>query len=212
MSNVLTQDEPLRLAVLVSGGGTTMVNLAQYIDQGELNATIEVVISSSANAKGVERAESRGYRTHVVDRKAYPTSEAMSEAIWPVIRDSNADLVCMAGFLCLISIPQDFQNRVMNIHPSLLPSFGGKGMYGKRVHQAVLDAGCKVSGCTVHFANEEYDRGPIIVQRTCPVEDGDTADTLASRVFEQECAAYPEAIRLFHAGRLNVEGGRVRAT
>jgi folate-dependent phosphoribosylglycinamide formyltransferase PurN len=110
----------------------------------------------------------------------------------------------------MLEIPKDFENRIMNIHPALLPSFGGKGMYGLRVHQAVLDAGCKVSGCTVHFVNQEYDNGPIILQRCCPVLENDTAPELAHRVFEQEKLAYPEAIRLFAAGRLHVEGPRVR--
>ena len=117
----------------------------------------------------------------------------------------NVDLVCLAGWLCLLEIPPKYQGRVMNIHPALLPSFGGKGMFGARVHQAVLDHGCKMSGCTVHFVDAGYDTGPIIIQRTCPVLDDDTAETLAHRVFEEEKIAYPQAIRLFQAGRLKVQ-------
>ena len=116
----------------------------------------------------------------------------------------------MAGFLQLVLIPEDFRNRVFNIHPALIPAFCGKGYYGHRVHEAVLASGAKVSGCTVHFADNEYDHGPIIVQRTVPVLDDDTAETLAQRVFVEECEAYPEAIRLFAEGRLRIEGKRVR--
>jgi folate-dependent phosphoribosylglycinamide formyltransferase PurN len=118
----------------------------------------------------------------------------------------------MAGFLQLITIPEDFQHRVMNIHPALIPAFSGKGFYGHHVHEAALAMGVKVSGCTVHFADNQYDHGPIILQRVVPVLDDDTPDTLAARVFEQESEAYPEAIRLFADGRLTVEGRRVRVT
>src|SRR5262249_1110183 len=124
--------------------------------------------------------------------------------IFDLVRQSGADLVCMAGFLQLLPIPDDFRGRVMNIHPALLPAFGGKGMCGRRVHEAVLSAGEKGSGCTVHFAGREYDHGPIIVQRTVPVLEGDTPETLAARVFEQECEAYPEAIRMVAEGRILV--------
>ncbi|MHC4325004.1 MAG: phosphoribosylglycinamide formyltransferase, partial [Planctomycetota bacterium] len=120
---------------------------------------------------------------------------------------ANVDLVIQGGWLCLWKIPDRYENRVMNIHPALLPSFGGKGMWGHHVHEAVLKAGCKVSGCTVHFCTNEYDKGPIIVQRTCKVENKDTPDTLAARVFEQECIAYPKAIELFTEGKLSVENG-----
>jgi folate-dependent phosphoribosylglycinamide formyltransferase PurN len=115
----------------------------------------------------------------------------------------------MAGWLSLLEIPPAMTGKIMNIHPALLPSFGGRGMYGRRVHQAVLDHGCKVSGCTVHFVDQSYDNGPIIVQRTCPVLDDDTAQTLASRVFEEEKIAYPMAIEMYREGRLRVEGRRV---
>jgi folate-dependent phosphoribosylglycinamide formyltransferase PurN len=116
----------------------------------------------------------------------------------------------MAGFLKFLPIPDDFRNRVLNIHPALIPSFCGHGYYGRRVHEAVLASGVKVTGCTVHFADNEYDHGPIVLQRTVPVLDDDTPDTLAQRVFEQECEAYPEAIQLFAERRLVVEGRRVK--
>jgi folate-dependent phosphoribosylglycinamide formyltransferase PurN len=125
------------------------------------------------------------------------------------VRSFAPDLVCFAGWLHLLPIADDFRLKVLNIHPSLLPAFGGKGMYGHRVHEAVLAYGAKVSGCTVHYADDTYDTGPILVQKCVPVEEGDDPDTLAARVFTAECEAYPEAIRLIAAGRVRVEGRRV---
>jgi phosphoribosylglycinamide formyltransferase 1 len=129
--------------------------------------------------------------------------------VWNAVRHANPDLVCLAGWLHLLPIPDDLRHRVLNIHPSLLPAFGGKGMYGRHVHEAVLAYGAKVSGCTVHFADDSYDTGPILVQKCVPVLTGDTPDTLAARVFAAECEAYPEAIRLIAAGGVTVEGRRV---
>ena len=123
---------------------------------------------------------------------------------------ASVDLVIQAGFLSLWYVPPQYDGRVMNIHPALLPAFGGHGMFGHHVHEAVLAAGCKVSGCTVHFVTNEYDAGPIIVQKAVAVHEGDDADALAARVFEQECVAYPEAIRLFAQGKLRIEGKTVR--
>lgn len=198
--------QPLRLAVLLSGGGTTLANLAAKIDAGELDAELAVAISS--NTAAFERLEARNLPVpaHLLTRKAFSDTAAFSQAVFNVIRDADVDLVCLAGFLCLLSIPDDYAWRVLNIHPALLPAFGGKGMYGHHVHEAVLAAGCKVSGCTVHFADQTYDTGPILVQRTCPVEADDTPDTLAARVFEQECLAYPEAIRLIAQGKVTIDG------
>src|SRR6516162_1311156 len=201
---------PIRLAVLLSGNGTTLQNLLDHIADGELAAKIVQVVSSRTDAFGIERARQAGVPTAVVNRKDCADADEFSRRIFELIRQSQADLVCMAGFLHLLPIPDDFQHRVMNIHPALLPAFGGKGLYGHHVHEAVLNAGAKVSGCTVHFADNEYDHGPIIVQRSIPVLETDTPETLAFRVFEQECAAYPEAIRLFAEGKLHVEGQRVR--
>ncbi|MEX2672914.1 MAG: phosphoribosylglycinamide formyltransferase [Phycisphaeraceae bacterium] len=204
------EHDPIRLAVLISGGGTTMQNLAELINAGELNARISVVVSSNDQAKGLERANNLKLPSFVVPRKGYDSPRAFSDDVFRLVRDVKADLVCLAGFLSLIHIPDDYQHQVLNIHPALLPAFGGQGMFGQHVHQAVLAAGCKVTGCTVHFADNEYDRGPILVQRTCPVEDDDTAETLAARVAEQEKLAYPEAIRLIAEGRVTIENGRTR--
>jgi folate-dependent phosphoribosylglycinamide formyltransferase PurN len=123
-----------------------------------------------------------------------------------LLDEARVDLVCLAGFLSYWIIPERYTGRVINIHPALLPAFGGKGMYGHHVHEAVLERGCKVSGCTVHFLSNEYDEGPIILQRCVPVYAEDTADDLAALVFREECIAYPEAIRLFAEGRLRIEG------
>lgn len=199
----------LRLAILLSGGGRTMLNLQEQIDAGRLNAEIVLVISSRAEVKGNDRARKIGLEPVIIRRKDYPDIADFSGRIEAELGKANVDLVVQAGWLCLWHIPAQYENRVMNIHPALLPSFGGQGMWGHHVHEAVLKAGCKVSGCTVHFCTNEYDAGPIIVQRTCQVEDDDDADTLAARVFQQECLAYPEAIRLFAEDRLKVENGIV---
>jgi formyltetrahydrofolate-dependent phosphoribosylglycinamide formyltransferase len=201
---------PLRLAVLVSGSGTTLQNLIDEVAAGRLNASIQIVIGSRPGLVGLERAAAAKIANFVVDRKSFDSCEAFSQQVFGLIDDANVDLVCLAGWLCLLELPAKYLGRIMNIHPALLPGFGGKGMFGPRVHQAVLDHGCKVSGCTVHFVDGAYDSGPIIIQRTCPVLDDDTAETLAHRVFEEERIAYPEAIRLFQAGRLKIEGRRVR--
>ena len=198
---------PLNLAVLISGSGRTMVNIARLVEQGELDARIVIVIASRPDASGIDRARELGLPVHIVPRKQYAGVEQFSDAIWSLIRPARADLVCLAGFLSLLKIPEDFTGRVINIHPALLPKFGGKGMYGHHVHEAVLAAGEAESGCTVHVCDNEYDRGEILVQQRCPVLPQDTTQTLATRVFEQECLAYPQAIRLMHR-RLQPPTGR----
>jgi phosphoribosylglycinamide formyltransferase-1 len=200
----------IRFAVLLSGQGTSLQNLLDRIAAGQLAGQVVLVVSNRGDAFGLERARKAGIPTAVVDRKACASREEFSAAIFQAVRRAKADLVCMAGFLQLLPIPPDFVDRVMNIHPALVPAFSGKGFHGSRVHQAVLEAGVKLTGCTVHFADNEYDHGPIILQRAVPVADDDTAEGLAARVFAAECEAYPEAIRLFAEGRLRVEGRRVR--
>lgn len=195
---------PLRIAGMISGGGRTLMNLASRIDRGELAASIDLVIASRENIAGVALARERGFDIRIVPKNA------PDDRITQWLLEKNIDLVCMAGYLRLMRVDPPFRGRVMNIHPSLLPKFGGQGMYGLRVHRAVLAAGETVSGCTVHFVDEQYDRGPIILQRTCPVLPSDDEHTLAARVFEQECLAYPEAVQLFAEGRLTIERGTVR--
>ncbi|MGA2496949.1 MAG: phosphoribosylglycinamide formyltransferase [Tepidisphaeraceae bacterium] len=203
---------PITLAVLASGSGTTLQNLIDLIAAGKLNARIVLFIASRPGIRAIDRAGSAGIPSHTIDRKLYTSPAPFSDDIFELIDAANPDLVCCAGWLSRLVIPARRLGRIMNIHPALLPSFGGKGMFGHHVHEAVLAHGCKVSGCTVHFVDDQYDAGPIIVQRTCPVIEGDTPDALAARVFEQEKLAYPEAIRLFQEGRLKLHGRRVEIT
>lgn len=200
----------VRLAVLLSGSGTTLQNLVDQIKSGRLDASVELVIASRPGLKGSERAAAAGLKHLVISRKSYPDVDSFSRDVFARIDEARVDLVCLAGWLSLLNIPDQYLGRMMNIHPALLPSFGGKGMYGHFVHEAVLAHGCKLSGCTVHFVDNTYDTGPIIVQRSCPVAEGDTPDTLAARVFEQEKLAYPEAIRLFGERRITIDGRRTR--
>ncbi len=199
--------KPTRLGILLSGGGRTMVNIQDRIDAGELNAEIVLVISSRGDVKGIERAEKIGLEPKIIRKKDFDDTGSFSDKIFEELKKARVDLVVQAGWLCLWQIPKEYNNRVMNIHPALLPSFGGQGMWGHHVHEAVLKAGCRISGCTVHFCTNEYDVGPIIVQRSCQVDDDDDADALAARVFEQECIAYPEAIELFCENQIVVEKG-----
>jgi len=208
VSNAIVR--PLRIAILASGGGTTMQNLLDRIAQGTLRAEIAVALSNNADAFVLHRARNAGIPGHVVNRKDAGSREEFSRQMFAHCREAKADLVCLAGFLQLIEVPDDYLGRVMNIHPSLIPAFCGKGYYGHHVHEAVIAFGAKVSGCTVHFADNQYDHGPIILQQAVPVLDNDTPETLAARVFGAECEAYPEAIQLFADGRLKIEGRRVR--
>jgi len=208
--SVHLQRPPLRLGVLISGGGRTLMNILAEIRAGRLNAEVAVVISSRSTAAGVAKARNAGLGVEIIRKKDFPDIAEFSRQIEKQLTQAKVELVVQAGWMCLWQIPPRYTNRVMNIHPALLPSFGGKGMWGHHVHRAVLDCGCKISGCTVHFCTNEYDRGPVVIQRCCEVRDGDTVDTLAARVFEQECIAYPQAIRLFHEGRLMVRDGKVK--
>ena len=202
-------DSLLKIAVLISGEGTTLHNLIEKIDSGQLPAQIVLVISTRADVGGLRYARNAAIDTLVVQRRDFSTTNAFSEAVFSACRASSAGLVALAGFLKHLLVPADFTNRVMNIHPALIPAFCGQGYYGRRVHQAVLDYGCKVTGCTVHFVDNQYDHGPVILQRSVPVCDGDAAETLAARVFEEECQAYPKALRLYAEGKLRVEGRHV---
>jgi len=204
--------QPLRIGILLSGSGTTLQNLLDRIAAGTLPARVVAVGSNKADAYGLTRAGVAGIPHFSVDRKSCVSREEFSDKLFGPLREAGAELVCLAGFLQLIRIPDDYMGRVMNIHPSLIPAFCGKGFHGQHVHEAVLASGVKLTGCTVHFADNEYDKGPIIVQKSVPVLDDDTPVTLAARVFAAECEAYPEAIRLFAEGRLRIEGRRVYST
>ncbi len=206
--------ERLKLAVLISGTGRTLKNFIDLAAENQLPIEIRLVVSSSAKAGGLKFAEEAGIATRVVRRHDFPVSaagdQAFGEIVFGACREAGVDYVAMAGFMKLAPVPLDFTGRVVNIHPALIPAFCGAGMYGDRVHQAVLDAGVRVTGCTVHFVDNEYDHGPIIWQQPVPVFEDDTADTLAKRVFEVEKEAYPHVLRLLAAGRIKLEGNLVK--
>ncbi len=200
---------PLRIAVLLSGNGTSLENLFERIDAGELCAEITVVISSKQSAFGLERARRRGVPAVAVPRKRFPDLAAFQDALHAELARHEIDLVALLGFLSLFPLRGKFEGRTINTHPALIPAFCGEGFYGRRVHEAVLASGVKVSGATVHFVDEHYDHGPIILQETVPVLEGDTPDSLAARVAALERRLVPEAIRLFAEGRLQIEANRV---
>lgn len=200
----------INLGVLISGSGNTLQNFIDQIETGKLNATIQVVISSKPDVIGLDRAKKHNIPTSVVSRSNFKDVDVFSQAINAELDKYPIDLITLAGFIHLYKIPKKFKGKVMNIHPGLIPAFCGHKYYGNKVHEAVINYGAKVSGCTVHFADNVYDNGPIIVQRCVPVFDDDIPDTLAARIFREECEAYPEAIRLFAAGRLRIEGRKVR--
>ena len=175
----------MKMAVLLSGSGRTLDNFHDRIAAGTMQGSIEVVVSNVAGVLGLEKAQKYGYPAFHAEDNA---------AINSILDDYDVDLVLLAGFLKLYEPPERLKRSVINIHPSLIPSFCGAGMYGMRVHRAVVERGVKVSGCTVHFANEVYDEGPIIVQRCVPLADDDSPDELATKVFAAECDAFPEAI------------------
>jgi len=199
----------LNIAVLISGSGSTLQNFIDLQRTGDLPVEIKLVVSSRAGAAGLKRARDAGISSTIFERTAHP-EDLFSKKITDAVKQADVDLVCMGGFLSMWVIPPEFEARVMNIHPALLPLYGGKGFYGDRVHRAVLDAGCKVSGCTVHFVDNIYDNGPIILQSALAVNEDDTPESLGRRVQKLERAVYPEAIRLFARDRLRIEGRRVR--
>lgn len=200
---------PLRVAALVGGGGRTLLNLLDRIEAGRLDAEVPLVIASRADLPGVARSRARGIEPRIAPPGAGPDAVARHDAIAAWLAAHDIDLVCLCGWLGWFRVDARWSGRVMNIHPALLPAFGGKGMYGERVHRAVLAAGQAWSGCTVHFVDDRYDEGPIILQRVCPVLPEDSPETLAARVFALECEAYPQAVEWFAAGRLHIADGRV---
>lgn len=199
----------LRLAVLLSGSGSTLQNLLDHIDADTLDASVACVIASRASAYGLERASKRGIPAVAITAREYPDARERNEAIWAEIRRHEANLVVLAGYMSLITVPPDYAHRIVNVHPALIPAFCGQGMYGHHVHEAVLAYGAKITGATVHFVDEAYDHGPIIMQESIPVHDSDTPDSLAERVQALERKLYPKAIQMIAEGRVRVEGRRV---
>ena len=199
----------IKIVVLISGTGRSLNNMVHKINAGELSAEIVHVIASTTRASGLQYAERARIPISIIEKKNSTTQE-FSEAIFALCRETQCDYVVLAGFLKLLEIPEDFTNRVVNIHPSLTPSFSGKGYYGNHVHEAVLEYGAKITGCTVHFVDNDYDRGPVLLQRAIPVLETDTPETLNNRVFEAECGAYPEALQCLAEERVTVRGRIVR--
>jgi phosphoribosylglycinamide formyltransferase-1 len=202
----------VRIGVLASGRGSNLQAIIDACKSGYIPGEVVCVISDKKDAFALERARREGIPAIFLDPSDYPSREDYDKALAQTLKEHNVDLVCLAGFMRILTPPfiEQFRNRIMNIHPALIPSFCGKGMYGLKVHQAVLDFGVKVTGCTVHFVTEEVDLGPIIVQIPVMVREDDTPETLSERVLKREHRAYPLAIKLFAEGRLKIEGRRVR--
>jgi phosphoribosylglycinamide formyltransferase-1 len=200
----------VRLAVLLSGGGSTLQNLLDRIADGSLSAEVVVVIASRGDAFGLERARRVGVPAVAVQRRDFDDVDTFNDALHAELARFSFDLIVLAGFLSLFQLRGRYAGRVLNVHPALIPSFSGKGFFGDRVHRAVIESGVKVSGCTVHFTDDEYDHGPIILQEPVRVLDDDTPEVLAARVQALERELLPEAIRLWAAGKLRIEGRRVR--
>jgi len=196
----------ISLAVLISGTGRTLKNLLERIEAGTLAADVRLVIASTPQAKGLQFAEQAGIPIQIVERKNHDSRDTFSQAIFNHCDEADIDYVVLAGYIKLLAIPETYKNRVLNIHPSLVPAFSGKGYFGDYVHQAVLQYGAKVTGCTVHFVDNEYDHGPVVLQKVIEVLDTDTVTSLNDRVFEIERVAYPEAIQLLAEGKIRVEG------
>jgi formyltetrahydrofolate-dependent phosphoribosylglycinamide formyltransferase len=201
----------LRIAFFVSGNGTLFETLASRCQSGDLNADPALVLSSDPQAPALERARRLKIPSCVIQRSNFSTGEEFSEAILSELNSHEVNFVCLAGYLKLVPprIVREFKNRMLNIHPALLPAFGGKGMYGRRVHEAVLESGARISGATVHMVDNEYDRGPIILQRPVFVHFDDTAESLEKRVHAVEHDLYVEAVRLFADNRIEVSGRRI---
>lgn len=201
---------PMRIAVLLSGNGSTLQNIIDKIAAGLIDAQVVCVVSSREDAFGLERARKANINAYHTTVKNRENPEQFNQEIWGWLREHNAELVVLAGFMCKLQVPQDYVNKIINVHPALLPAFGGQGMYGSHVHQAVLDYGAKISGCSVHFVDEEYDHGPIIMQEAVPVFDADTAESLAQRVQAREREMYTRVLQMFSKGRIRVEGRKVK--
>ncbi len=199
----------LRLAVLLSGSGTSLENLFEQIDAG-LPAEVVCVLSSKKSAFGLRRAEARGIPAIAVPRREFPDVAGFNDALHEALARFEPELVCLLGFLSPFELRGRYAGRALNVHPALIPAFSGQGFYGHHVHEAVLATGVKWTGATVHFVGDAYDEGPILLQQTVPVLDDDTPDTLAARVQALERKLVPEAIRLIAAGRVRIEGRRTR--
>lgn len=202
-------DGKLRIAVLLSGSGTSLENLFEHIDAG-LPAEVVCVLSSKKQAFGLERARKRGIPAIAVPRREYPDVTSFNDALHAALAPFEPELVCLLGFLSPFELRGRYAGRTLNVHPALIPAFSGRGFYGHHVHEAVLEKGVKLTGATVHFASDDYDEGPILLQDTVAVHEDDTPDSLAERVQALERRLVPKAIRLIAEGRVSIEGRRTR--
>ena len=196
----------IRIAALISGGGRTVCNLQDEIVKGNVDATIVRVIASKEGISGIERVRDLGLDVHV------PGSSDYERDLTQLVESCQPDLICLCGYLRKLSLQPTWHGRVINIHPSLLPRHGGRGMYGMNVHEAAIESEAEFSGCTVHFVDDQYDHGPILLQRSCRIRSDDTAKTLAARVFQQECIALPRAIDMIARRKASIVDGRVEIT
>jgi len=204
--------QKVRIGVLISGGGTNLQALIDNIENGLINGEIVVVISDKKGVFGIERARKHGIRAIEIDKRDYDDKDVFMKAIINELENHDVELVVLAGFLSILSkdFIERYRNRIMNIHPSLIPAFCGKGYYGQRVHKAVLEYGAKISGATVHFVDEGADTGPIILQEAVNVEEDDTPESLAARVLNVEHKLLPQAVKLYCEGKLIIDGRKVR--
>ncbi len=208
-SSAIQKEKRLRVAVLLSGSGTSLENLFEHIDTG-LPAEVVCVIASKKSAFGLERARRRNVPAIAVPRREFPDVPAFNDALHAALEPYAPDLICLLGFLSPFELRGRYEGRALNVHPALIPAFSGKGFYGHHVHEAVIEAGVKWTGATVHFVSDAYDEGPILLQGLVAVEDDDTPDTLAERVQARERELVPEAIRLIADDRVVIEQGRTR--
>lgn len=202
--------KPLQLGVFASGRGSNFSAILKAIDRGLLHADVRILISNNPEAGALESARTRGIPAETVSSRDYGSRDLFVDHLIGLLNQHGVDFIALAGYLKRIpaEVVASYPGRICNIHPALLPSFGGKGMYGHHVHEAVLAHGCKVTGVTVHLVDEKYDCGPIVLQQCVPVLDDDTPDTLAARVLEVEHALYPRALALFAEGRIRISEGR----
>ncbi|MCC5912318.1 MAG: phosphoribosylglycinamide formyltransferase [Clostridiaceae bacterium] len=202
----------IKIAVLISGGGSNLQALIDAVEQKYLQGEIAIVISNKKEAYGVKRAQKHHIKTSIVDKETYGTREKRDEALLKILQQEEIDLIVLAGYLAILprSIVENYRNKIINIHPSLIPSFSGEGYYGEKVHREVLERGVKITGATVHFVNEETDGGPIILQETVDVEFDDDINSIKEKVLKIEHQILPLAVKLFVEGRLRVMGNKVK--
>jgi phosphoribosylglycinamide formyltransferase 1 len=209
-------ERPIRIAVMVSGQGrgSNMRAIADACHNGKINGEVALVLGVNDSAPAMENARACGIKTIAISPKNYPGTGQYDEAVFEVLEDYRIDLICLAGYMRVLGekVVEKYRNRIMNVHPALIPSFCGKGMYGHHVHEAVIARGAKVTGATVHFVDADYDTGPIILQSVVAVEPDDTPDTLAARVLAVEHQTYTDAVALFSFNRLTIEDRKVRVS